>query len=124
MPISNRSQLSDLRGVTRMAVDATDSIVETVEKMHRTVQLRPGLLGAPVADRPSGITGLVYRSVRGGVRLVGRAIGASLAGWAAGELIESGDHCCQEHRVDVARPRRNEWLDRVRVRGHEDAGEL
>jgi pimeloyl-ACP methyl ester carboxylesterase len=63
-----------------MAVDATDSIVEVVEKMHRTVQLRPWPLGVPVTDRPSGITGLVYRSIRGGVRLVGRAVGASLAG--------------------------------------------
>ncbi len=80
MPVPNRSQLSDLLGVTRMVVDATDSIVEVVEKMHRTVQLRPGPLGVPVADRPSGITGLVYRSVRGGVRLVGDAVGASLAG--------------------------------------------
>ncbi len=80
MPIPNRSQLSDLRGVTRMAIDAALTIVEVVEKMHRTVQLRPGPLGVPVAERPSGNTGLVYRSVRGGVRLVGRAVGASLAG--------------------------------------------
>ena len=67
----NRSQLSDLQGVTRMVVDATDSVVEVVEKMHRTVQLRPGPIGVPAADRPGGIAGLVYRSVRGGVRLVG-----------------------------------------------------
>ena len=89
MPISNRSQLSDLRGVTRMAVDATDSIVETVEKMHRTVQLRPGPLGVPATDRPRGITGLVYRSVRLGVRLVGGAAGASLAGIAT--LLPEGE---------------------------------
>ena len=80
MPILNRSQLSDLRGVTRMAIDATDTVAEVVEKMHRTIQLRPGPLGASATDRPSGITGLVYRSVRGGIRLVGRAVDASLAG--------------------------------------------
>jgi len=89
VPIPNRSQLSDLRGVTRMAIDATDSIVEVVEKMHRTVQLRPGPLGVPAADRPSGITGLVYRSVRLSVRLVGRAVGASLTGIAT--LLPEGE---------------------------------
>ena len=80
MPIPNRSQLSDLRGVTRMTIDATDTIAEVVENMHRTIQLRPGPLGASLTDRPRGITGLVYRCVRGGIRLVGRAVDASLAG--------------------------------------------
>lgn len=80
VPIPNRSQLSDLRGVTRMAIDATDTIAEVVENMHRTIQLRPGPLGASATDRPRGITGLVYRSVRGGIRLIGRAVDASLAG--------------------------------------------
>jgi pimeloyl-ACP methyl ester carboxylesterase len=79
MPIPNRSQLSDIRGVTRMAIDATDAITDVVETMHRTIQLRPGPLGASASDRPSGITGLVYRSVRRGIRLVGQAIDASLA---------------------------------------------
>lgn len=80
MPIPNRSQLSDVRGVARMAIDATDSIAHVVEEMHRTVQLRPGPLGISPGDRPEGIAGLVYRLVRGGIRLVGRAVDASLAG--------------------------------------------
>ena len=80
MPILNRSQLSDLRGATRMAIDATDSVAEVVERMHRTIQLRPGPLGASTTDRPGGITGFVYRCVRGGIRLVGRAVDASLSG--------------------------------------------
>lgn len=89
MSVPNRSKLSDLRGVTRMAIDATGAIAEVVEKMHRTVQLRPGPLGASATDRPSGITGLVYRSVRGGIRLVGRAVDASLAGVTA--LLPEGE---------------------------------
>lgn len=80
VPISNRSQLSDLRGVTRMAIDATDAIAKVVEEMHRTIQLRPGPLGVSATDRPSGLSGLVYRLVRGGIRLFGRAVDASLAG--------------------------------------------
>ena len=80
MPKLNRSQLSDLRGMARMAIDATDTITEVVEKLHRTIQLRPGPLGVSATDRPSGITGLVYRCVRGSIRLAGRAVDASLSG--------------------------------------------
>ena len=89
MPILNRSQLSDLRGAARMAIDATDSVAEVVEKMHRTIQLRPGPLGASTTDRPNGVTGLVYRCVRGGIRLIGRAVDASLSG--ATVLLPEGE---------------------------------
>ena len=79
MPVLNRSQLSDLRGATRMVVDAAEATADVVEKMHRTIQLRPGPLGEFVSGRTRGITGMVYRGVRGGIRLVGQAIDASLA---------------------------------------------
>jgi pimeloyl-ACP methyl ester carboxylesterase len=75
--------MSDLRGATRMAIDATDTIADVVEEMHRTIQLRPGPVGVSSAGRTKGITGLVYRGVRGGIYLVGRAIDASLAGITA-----------------------------------------
>ncbi|MGB5331754.1 MAG: hypothetical protein WBN05_04360 [Woeseiaceae bacterium] len=79
MPIPNRSQLSDLRGVTRMTIDATNTIAEVVEKMHRTIQLRPAPLGVTSADRTRGISGFVYRCVRGGIGLVGKAVDVGLA---------------------------------------------
>lgn len=79
MPILNRSQLSDLRGGARMAIDATDVIAEVVEKMHGTIQMRPGPLGASASDRPSGIAGIVYRIVRGAIQLTGKAVDVSLA---------------------------------------------
>ncbi len=70
MPTPNRTQLADLRGVTRMAIDASAGVADIVERMHRTIQLRPGPLGAAATDTTRGITGFVYRSVRGGMRLV------------------------------------------------------
>ena len=79
MPASNRSHLSDLRGAARMTFDAAEATAEVVEKMHRTIQMRPSPLGASEPDRTSGITGFVYRCVRGGIRLVGKAIDVSLA---------------------------------------------
>ena len=72
-----------------MAVDGAEAIAEVVEKMHRTIQLRPGPLGVAATDRPGGITGLVYRSVRTGIRLVGRAIDAGLTPLTA--LLPEGE---------------------------------
>ena len=85
----NRTHLSDLRGASRMAVDATAGIVDVVERMHSTIQKRPGPLGSPVFDPTRGITGLVYRSVRGSVRLVGKGIDATLAPWLS--LLPEGE---------------------------------
>jgi pimeloyl-ACP methyl ester carboxylesterase len=62
-----------------MTVDAAEATTEVVEKMHRTIQTRPWPLGVSVSDRTRGITGLVYRGVRGGIRLVGKAIDACLS---------------------------------------------
>jgi pimeloyl-ACP methyl ester carboxylesterase len=89
MPTPNRTQLADLRGVTRMAIDASAGVADIVERMHRTIQLRPGPLGAAATDTTRGITGFVYRSVRGGMRLVGHGIDASLAPLAA--LLPEGE---------------------------------
>jgi len=80
MSTPNRTHLSDFRGVARMVFDGAEVTAEVVEKMHRTIQLRPGplTLGVSDSDRTKGITGFVYRCVRGGIRLVGQAIDASL----------------------------------------------
>jgi pimeloyl-ACP methyl ester carboxylesterase len=84
-----RTHLSDLRGVARMAVDASAGVADIVERMHRTIQLVPLPLGKPKTGRTRGITGFVYRSVRGGMRLVGRGIDMSLAPLAA--LLPEGE---------------------------------
>ena len=36
---------------------------DLVERMHRTIQLRPGPLGKSTAEATRGITGFVYRTV-------------------------------------------------------------
>lgn len=78
MPAITRTHVSDARGVGRMLVDASAGIVDVVERMHRTIERRPGPLGQPVLESTRGITGLVYGTVRGSMRLVGRGIDASL----------------------------------------------
>jgi hypothetical protein len=64
-------RIADLRGIHRLAADATVGITDLVEAMHATILRTPGVLGRRTTDRTSGITGLVYRSVRGVTRLVG-----------------------------------------------------
>src|SRR5829696_3556768 len=70
---------SDLRGVGRLAIDATVGVTDLVEAMHLNIARAPGLLGTPAPGATSGITGLVYRSIRGVTRLVGGGIDAVLA---------------------------------------------
>jgi hypothetical protein len=78
MPTKHRNHLSDLRGASRLAIDATRGVADLVEAMHHNISRAPGLLEKPPTGRTRGITGLVYRSVHGVTRLVGGSIDAVL----------------------------------------------
>lgn len=79
MAAIHRRHLADLQGVSRLAVEATLGVTGVVEAMHRTIQLRPAPVGkARGAGRTRGITGFVYRCVRGTTRLVGTGLDAAL----------------------------------------------
>ena len=78
MPKSTHLRVSDLRGFHRLASDATVGLADLVEAMHHTVARTPGILGTSPQGRTGGITGLVYRSVRGVTRLVGGGVDALL----------------------------------------------
>jgi pimeloyl-ACP methyl ester carboxylesterase len=78
-----RRDLEDARGAGRLLFEASSGIVDLVEQMHRTVQRVPGPLGAPVSESTRGITGFVYRTVRGSMNLIGRGLDLSLAPVAA-----------------------------------------
>jgi hypothetical protein len=64
--------LSDLRGLARLATDATTGVTDLVEAVHQDIARPLGMPGR-------GITGLVYGSVRGVTRLVGGGVEALLA---------------------------------------------
>ena len=70
--------LSDLRGYSRLAVDATLGVTDIVETVHANI-LRFPVLGVPATGRTRGITGLVYHNIRGTTRLVGVSLDALLA---------------------------------------------
>ncbi|MEY2897348.1 MAG: hypothetical protein RL669_1617, partial [Pseudomonadota bacterium] len=90
MPAIKRNHLEDARGLGRLAVDAAAGIVDVVERMHRTVQRVPGPLGAAVEERTRGVTGMVYRGVRGGLQMLGEGLDAALTPLAA--LLPEGTH--------------------------------
>jgi hypothetical protein len=73
-----RTIANDLRGASRLAVDATLGLTSLVENLHHNILRVPAPLGA-VSEQPTGgITGLVYRSIRGVTRLVGGSLDALL----------------------------------------------
>ena len=69
---------ADIRGYSRLAVDATLGLTRLVETMHHNIVRVPGPLGKYTEKPTRGITGLVYRSIQGTTRLVGGGIDALL----------------------------------------------
>lgn len=67
----------------RLAIDATLGLTSLVETMHHNIARAPGPLGKATQEPTKGITGLVYRSIRGVTRLVGGGVDLALARLAA-----------------------------------------
>ena len=78
MTRTTRNHLHDLRGASRLAVDATRSVTDLVEAMHLTIGGGPAMLGRPLLVPTRAITGLVYGSIRGVTRLVGAGVDRAL----------------------------------------------
>jgi pimeloyl-ACP methyl ester carboxylesterase len=69
---------SDLRGVARLATDATAGLTDLVEAMHERVARIPGFGTKALDGRTGGISGLVYKTIRGVTRVVGGSVEALL----------------------------------------------
>ncbi len=71
-----RTLHGDIRGATRLALDATAGLTDLVEAMHQRIASPPG---ATAADgRTGGLTGLVYQSIRSVTKLVGGSVDSLL----------------------------------------------
>jgi hypothetical protein len=74
-----RPRTSDLRGAAQLATHATVGVTHIAEGVHQSVWSTLGFPGGNAQGQTGGITGLVYSSVRGVARLVGKGIDATLA---------------------------------------------
>ena len=75
-------QAADLRGAARLTTDAVAGLASLVEAMHARISTGPRLRSAgaatPEDERTRGLTGLVYKTVRGVTHLVGGSAEALL----------------------------------------------
>jgi pimeloyl-ACP methyl ester carboxylesterase len=71
--------MDDLRGISRLAIEATRGVTDLVEAMHRTIASGPALLGRPLKGPTRLVTGVVYGSIRGVTQLVGAGIDFAFA---------------------------------------------
>jgi hypothetical protein len=74
-----RNHLDDLRGVSRLAIEATSGITDLVEAMQVEIASGPGVLGRPLAIPARALASLACGNVRGMTRLVGAGIDFALA---------------------------------------------
>jgi pimeloyl-ACP methyl ester carboxylesterase len=81
--------LSDLRGLARMATDATLGVTDLVEAVHQDISQR---VARPLGMPRGRIAGLVYGGVRGVTRLVGGGVDALLAPLASRPGGRSSSH--------------------------------
>ncbi len=70
---------SDLRGLARLATQATENVTLLVEGVHQSVWDTLGVRGGATPGRTGGFTGLVYDSVRGTARILGEGAEAVLS---------------------------------------------
>jgi hypothetical protein len=73
-------RISDIRGIARLATQATAGVTRIAEGTHQSVWSTMGVPGGDAPGQARGITGLVYRTIHGVTRLVGKSVDSVLAG--------------------------------------------
>ena len=88
---------SDIQGMSRLVISATTGITDIVEGIHHTISRGPRR--TETHGRTDGITGFVYRSVRGVTKAVGGTI--DLALWPAA-VLHQPPHSSAEREAFIA----------------------
>jgi pimeloyl-ACP methyl ester carboxylesterase len=73
-----RNHVDDLRGASKLAVEATKGITALVQEMQRTIGRGPALVGKPLEGPVNLVTDMVYGGIRGVTHLVGVGIDGGL----------------------------------------------
>jgi hypothetical protein len=83
---------ADLRGLARLGIDAVTGVTDVVEGMHAAIAQPSWPLGPAGPARTRGLTGFVYRTVRGTTRAVGTGLDAVLGGVGAAAARGASGH--------------------------------
>ncbi|MDO8252750.1 MAG: alpha/beta hydrolase [Rhodoferax sp.] len=70
---------SDIRAIAQLATQATAGVSRIAEGVHQSVWRTVGVPGGAMPGQTRGITGVVYKSVRGVTRLLGQGVDSVLA---------------------------------------------
>lgn len=81
--------LSDWRGITRLATQATHGVTRIVEGVHQNVWSTLGFPGGKSQGETRGITRMVYQTINGTTKVVGQSADTVLAGLEA--VLDSAD---------------------------------
>jgi len=73
-----RLTATDLRGLSQLAVDGLVGVTDVIEAMHHAIGSRAVLRRPGSEGRTSGLTGFVYRAVRGTMQLSGLGLQTAL----------------------------------------------
>ncbi len=86
-----RPPLAWVRGLARLAIEATTGVTNVVEAMHRAIGGGPRILGRPMEFPIRLLTGPVFQSIRGVTSIVGAAVDVALgvAGTSLATLLGS-----------------------------------
>lgn len=78
MPQKFKKTSGDLRGLGRLAIDATLGVTDLVEALHHNITGRSGIASTRQDGRAGGLAGRVYELVRGTTRVAGYGIDVAL----------------------------------------------
>ena len=74
-----KTLVEQLRGATKLAIEATRSVTEVVEEMHHTIGAGPAVLGKPLAGVTKRFSAPTYRAIRGVTGAVGAGLDLALS---------------------------------------------
>ncbi|ABS27386.1 triacylglycerol lipase [Anaeromyxobacter sp. Fw109-5] len=87
-----RNTVEQLRGASRLAIEAITRVVDLVEAMQHVVGGGPAILGRPLLAPTRVLSAPVYASVRGVTRMVGATLDLALARLASMPGIPEREH--------------------------------
>lgn len=92
---------SDLRGISKLSVDAVKGTTKVVESLHSTISQYTSILGNP-KEETKGLTKMIYKGINGVTHLMGEGLNAILNKTSKMHGNYTGEHKLSRTREAVA----------------------